>query len=345
MPLPLVFPTVFPTLAALGWTDFFQEQYDALEDESLRPMRVAIEHKDRFTVVGQSQGGDAHLTGLLLQNANRDGRRPAVGDWVVQADSGLIVHLFDRKSAFIRINSRGKPQVISANIDLVIVLTSCNAEFNVRRIERYLSAIGQSGAQSAIVLTKIDLCENYEKYRDALYEICGDTPVFPVATPLATGLSELQSMLHKGRTISLVGSSGVGKSTLANALLGYTLFETAEIRESDAKGRHTTTRRELAVLTDDRGIIIDTPGMRELHLGANKEGLDNAFADIQKLAASCQFRDCHHLKEPNCAVRGAIEEERLRNFHALVADGDRAKQYTKRAGKKLQRGSTRGRKR
>lgn len=307
-------------------------------------MRVTIEHKDRFSLLGQTLACDAHLTGTLLQEANKKGRRPAVGDWVALADSGLIEHLFDRRSAFVRLNSRGKTQVISANIDLVLIVSSCNAEFNLRRIERYLSAVGQSGAQPAIVLSKIDLCDDPQLYLEKLQEICGESPIYPVATPLGTGLPELQALLKPGLTLSLVGSSGVGKSTLANALLGHSLFETAPIRESDAKGRHTTTRRELAVLDDERGILIDTPGMRELHLGASKEGLENAFPDIQTLAASCQFRNCHHRREPGCAVRGEIVPERLRNFHALVDEGDRKQHYDKRASKKLQRGNTRGRK-
>ncbi len=333
------------SLASLGWNDFFQAQYDGLQDTSLTPMRVSIEHQDRYTIVGESKHCDAHLTGLLLQQANR-GIRPAVGDWVAYSQAGQIAHLFKRKTAFERINSRGRRQVISANIDLVFIVTSCNAEFNVRRLERYLSAVGRSGAESAIVLTKTDLTDSPEKYLASLQEIIGPSPIFPVATPSDIGVDALRSCLKRGKTLALVGSSGVGKSTLANALLGVELFETAAIREQDAKGRHTTTRRELVVLPEDRGILIDTPGMRELQLGADKAGLDNAFADIQKLATQCQFRDCQHKKEPKCAVRGAVPEARLRNFHTLVSEGRKERSYAGRSGiRRVPRGSTRNRKR
>lgn len=335
--------TIF--LECLGWTEFFQAQRDALKDTSLVPMRVTIEHQDRYTLMGETEQLDAHLRGKLLQDAQRGGPRPVVGDWVGLSDQGTIHHLFKRSTAFQRMSPRGRVQVIAANVDLVLIVTSCNAEFNLRRIERYLSAVWESGAKAAVVLTKIDLCEDADSYQDQLAEIVGDTPFFPVAPPLGQGLEQLRPLLQPGKTIALVGSSGVGKSTLANALLGVHLFKTAAIREEDAKGRHTTTRRELVVLSDDRGILIDTPGMRELQVASAESGLTTAFADIQELAAHCQFRDCQHLKEPGCAVRGQISVSRLKNFQTLLAEGKSTRSEQSKMARTVHRGNTRGQKR
>jgi ribosome biogenesis GTPase len=308
-------------------------------------MRVSIEHQDRYTLIGETKQCDAHLRGRLLQEAKRGGPRPVVGDWVGLSEEGTIHHLFERSTAFQRISPRGRVQVIAANVDQVFIVTSCNAEFNLRRIERYLSAVWDSGARAVVVLTKIDLCDDPDSYLAQLDDIIGDTPVFAVATPSGVGVDEIRPLLERGKSIALVGSSGVGKSTLANALLGVPLFKTAEIREEDAKGRHTTTRRELVVLSDDRGILIDTPGMRELQVTSAESGLDTAFADIQELAAQCQFRDCRHLQEPGCAVRDKISPSRLKNFQTLRAEGKSTRAEKSRTAKTVHRGSTRGGKR
>jgi ribosome biogenesis GTPase len=316
-------PTDDPGLAVLGWRPFFAGQLDAWEGPALRPMRVSIEHQDRFTVVDGNESFDARLTGLRLQDANTGGMRPAVGDWIGVNDSGAIAHVFDRQTAFRRRNQRGREQVIAANIDVVFLVSSCNLEFNARRIERYLAAIAESGAEPVVVLSKTDLCDDVERYVEETRPIAGDALIVPTSTPLVQGLDQLAGCLAKGRTVALVGSSGVGKSTLANALLGVELFETAPIRESDAKGRHTTTRRELVVLDDDRGILIDTPGMRELALYGEGDGLDVAFADIIELAAQCRFRNCEHKREPGCAVRGKVPPRRLASYQRLLAEGSR----------------------
>lgn len=306
-------------------------------------MRVGIEHQDRFTVIGEQEQFDAHLSGRLLQEANAGGARPAVGDWVGVAESGSITHLFARRTAFRR-SQRGKVQVIAANIDQVLIVTSCNLEFNERRLERYLAAVWQSGAKPLVVLSKVDLCPSPEHYLERLKPIVTQVPVFPVATPSGTGIEAINSTLHQGQTIALVGSSGVGKSTLANALLGIEKFQTAAIREQDAKGRHTTTRRELALLPNDRGVLIDTPGMRELQLTADgDDGVEDAFPDILELAADCQFRDCNHSKEPGCAVRGSVAASRLKSFQELVKASDSSRADRQRAQRTVHRGSTRNR--
>ncbi|MCP4449487.1 MAG: ribosome small subunit-dependent GTPase A [Myxococcales bacterium] len=332
-----------PSLRELGWTEFFQEQLEDIPDSSALPARVSIEHQDRYTIVGPEGVRDAHLTGRLLQEANCGGPRPATGDWIAAMPDGPICHVFRRKTAFQRLSPRGKLQVISANIDRVFIVTSCNAEFNIRRIERYLSAVSQSGAQPALVLTKIDLCDDPSAYRNKLGAIAGDTPISMVVTPTGEGLEGLEQVLGPGLSIALVGSSGVGKSTLANALMGEEKFATAAIRGQDAKGRHTTTRRELVLLPDSRGALIDTPGMRELQLSSDVDDQQQAFADILKLAESCQFRDCAHRSEPGCAVRGSVESSRLTNFQRIAQETRATSKARRRAQKVAHRGSTRKR--
>ena len=332
-----------PSLAELGWTDFFQEQLGDVSETTAVPMRVSIEHQDRYTVVGPSGIRDAHLTGNLLQEANSGGPRPAAGDWVAAVPDGPICHVFRRRTAFQRISPRGKLQVISANIDRVLIVTSCNAEFNIRRIERYLSAVSQSGARPALVLTKIDLCEDAQRYRDKLATVAGDTPIVMVATPTGEGVETLEPLLGPGITLALVGSSGVGKSTLANALMHEDKFATAAIREQDAKGRHTTTRRELVVLPEERGVLIDTPGMRELQLSGDKDEQQQAFTDILELAQECQFRNCAHMREPGCAVRGVIESSRLKNYQLIASETRTTSSVKRKTEKAVHRGSTRSR--
>jgi ribosome biogenesis GTPase len=201
-------------------------------------------------------------------------------------------------------------QILAANVDLLLVVTSLNHDFNPRRLERYLALAWSSGAAPILVLNKADLAEDIEAAVTLVEGLAGGVPVHAVSATTGHGLVELASRLVDGRTVALIGSSGVGKSTLVNALAGEELEATAQIREADGRGRHTTSRRHL-VRVPGRGLILDTPGMRELGLADDDGGLDATFADIDTLAAGCRFGDCRHEQEPACAVRQAIADGSL----------------------------------
>jgi ribosome biogenesis GTPase len=299
----------------LGWCSFFEE--DATSQTG-HPARVCIEHQDRYTVLDEGGASDVKVVGKLRKH----GARPAVGDWVELGKTGLIERVLRRRTAFCREDSRGRKQVLAANIDRIFLVTSCNQEFNLRRIERYLTAIADSGAAATVVINKADLCEDPEEYRRQVLELHPELSVLITSAARQQGIDELAGAIHGGETVAFVGSSGVGKSSLANQLLGEDLLKTGEIRQADAKGRHTTTRRELILLPDNRGVLIDTPGMRELRLSLEGEGLQEAFPEITRLSESCRFRNCTHEGEPGCQVRGAVDEARLASYKRLLRERD-----------------------
>ena len=240
--------------------------------------------------------------------------RPAVGDWVtLDENNERIVDVAPRKSEIVRqaAGNRTKPQTIAANVDVVFVVTSMNQEFNESRLERYLTMIWNAGASPIVVLNKSDLADDPQEFVDRAELSAVGCPVVPVNALEDGGLEALRAVMESDKTYLLVGSSGVGKSTITNALVGEAVQETAGIREDDDEGRHTTTNRRLIDLPDGLGSLIDTPGMRELQLWDAEEGLSETFADIEALAEACKFRDCQHESEPGCAVRGAIDEGEL----------------------------------
>ncbi len=251
---------------------------------------------------------------------------PAVGDFVMldrKDDSGgnaIIHHVLTRKSVFIRkaAGTANDEQVVAANIDTVFICMSLNNDYNLRRVERYLGIVWDSGAVPVIVLTKADLCEDLQQKLLELESVACGVDVLVTSSLTADGYQPVQRYLKRGKTIAFIGSSGVGKSTLINRLLGQDVLQTQDIRDDD-KGRHTTTRRELFVLPGG-GVVIDTPGMREI--GIESADLTKAFADIDQLATNCKFRDCTHTVEPNCAVQQAINEgllsvDRFNNYLKL----------------------------
>ena len=313
-------------LSHLGWDERFAREAAEWMDQGFEPGRVAVEHRGAYTVFTAAGSVDAALTGKMRFEAEDRGELPAVGDWVMlerTAGGGRAVvrAVLPRRSRFSRkvAGETTEEQVLTANIDTVFLVTALNQDKNLRRIERYLALAWESGAVPAIVLTKADLCENVWEAIAEVSEVAPGVPVHAVSIVTDEGFEELTGYFKANRTVSLLGSSGVGKSTIVNRLSGAEM-KVQEIRE-DGKGRHTTSHREM-ILLPDGGIIVDTPGMRELQMWEANEGLDVAFNDVTAFAAECRFNDCSHDSEPGCAVKAAIErgeldEERLESFRKL----------------------------
>lgn len=329
-----------------AWLDLGldEAQWSAAQAGRGRLFRVAIEAQAHFALLEPDDPEDApprwgELSGRFRDAIRTDPlARPGVGDFVLAEsapdDGGWVIHeRLPRRTRFIRRSARrAGPQLVAANVDFVLVVTTPNDDFSPRRLERYLATVHASGARPGLVLNKVDLAEDPSAFVDQMSAIAHDAPVFATSAKSGLGLDALAAHLRPGRTLALVGSSGVGKSSLSNALLGAERQTVAEIRETDAKGRHTTTHRELLRLpagADGRsaGLLVDTPGMRALGLWVDADGLLEAFADIQALSETCRFRDCHHRAEPGCAVRAAEEEGslssgRLASFLALSEEID-----------------------
>ena len=277
--------------------------------------RIVAQYKSSYKVMTEKGFVAAAVSGKFRLAANSTADFPAVGDFVLldRDDDGsgqaVILELLARKSVLIRraAGTAGESQVIAANLDLVFICMALNGDFNLRRLERYLSLVFESGAKPVVLLTKADLCESVEEKLKALAPSIAEVKVISVSNLYDEGYEEVRALLLPGVTAAFIGSSGVGKSTLINRLLGSTVLATKAIRDDD-KGRHTTTHRELFLLPEG-GIVIDTPGMRELAL--ENADVDAAFADIATLSANCRFRDCEHQSEPGCAVRKALEEGTL----------------------------------
>jgi ribosome biogenesis GTPase len=278
--------------------------------------RVAFSHCDRYRLMADSGDLDAEPGGALWYNAATRGAMPVVGDWVavraINAEQAIVEAVLPRRTLFARRapGRREELQPIAANIDLLFLVCGLDGDFNLRRLERYLTLAAESGAEAVVVLNKSDLCADVAARMAETAQVAGAAPVVAVHTRSADGLRALLPFLAGGRTVALVGSSGVGKSSLINRLTGGELLRTAEVRESDSRGRHTTTHRELIPLPAG-GALIDTPGMRELQLWAGEDAVDRTFDEIASLAAECRYGDCAHNGEPGCAVGGALRDGSL----------------------------------
>jgi ribosome biogenesis GTPase len=299
------------TLAELGWSPFFQRQLTLEQAESYRPARVFAIQRTHMTLMTELGEVDVNLGGRWFQLDVEE--RPTVGDWVLippSADS--IVCVLERKSLLKRLSpgQTSEVQLIAANVDTLFLVTSCNAEFNPRRLERYLALAYDAGVQPVVVLTKADLVEDASLYVDEVRKVKGDLVVELVNAREVDALESLKAWCGSGQTVALLGSSGVGKSTLVNSLSAAQVQLTREIREDDVKGRHTTTHRSLHVLPDG-GLVLDSPGMRELAIAEVAGGVQQMFDDVAALAAQCRFSDCNHDTEPGCLVRQAIDAGEL----------------------------------
>jgi ribosome biogenesis GTPase / thiamine phosphate phosphatase len=301
-------------LESIGMTAEIEKFFQEGQFQGYKPGRVALEHKHSYRVWLEDGEYLCTLSGKLTYEANGRGELPAVGDWVAVKTSpgemrGTIRGILPRKSKFSR-KAAGQvteEQIVAANIDTVFIVNSLNDDLNLRRIERYLLLAWESGSNPVIILSKADLENDLETKMELVRGVAIGVPVIPVSVLLGTGMEEVQRYLGPGRTVALIGSSGVGKSSLVNYFSGYEKQLVQEIRESDDKGKHTTTHREM-VLLPCGAVLIDTPGMREIQPWTGEEGISESFADVDQFAEECKFRDCTHGNEPGCAVRSAIDE-------------------------------------
>jgi ribosome biogenesis GTPase len=305
-------------LAALGWDAVYARAFEALAREGFRPARVAAEHRDRYVVAfGPAAETAAVIAGRLRYEAQSRLDLPAVGDWVgVAGEQGgasvTSIHaVMPRRSMFVRkvAGEETSAQVVAANVDVAFVVAALSEGLNERRLERYLALAWESGAVPVVILTKLDLADDPSANVAAARCAAPGVEVVPLSSVTGAGLDMVEGLVRPGQTAVLLGPSGAGKSTLVNRLLGHDRLRTADVRD-DGKGRHTTTHRQLVRLPGG-ALLIDTPGMRELQLWDADAGLDAAFADIRALAEQCRFGDCRHDTEPDCAVRGAVEDGRL----------------------------------
>jgi ribosome biogenesis GTPase len=307
------------SLAELGWNDFFAQAFAPYAAEGCVAGRVTLELKGYCEVTGEDGARLGECSGKFIHAAKAPADYPAIGDWVAftpqpgEANRVAIQAVLPRRTKFSR-RAAGVEvleQVVAANIDTVFLVSALDGNYNLHRLERYLAAAWASGAEPVVLLNKADLSDDdTTALRAEIATVAPRAPVFVISAQTRRGLKALAPYLQPGHTIALLGSSGVGKSTLINRLIGEKILFTQEVRETDNKGRHTTTQRELLV-TPDGAIIIDTPGMREIQPWDAASGLAGAFEDIAAIAARCKFRDCQHTVEPGCAVRAALEDGTL----------------------------------
>ncbi|CAM5533743.1 Small ribosomal subunit biogenesis GTPase RsgA [Mycolicibacterium aubagnense] len=303
-------------LETYGWSETLQNAFLPHAASGLVPGRVIVQQRGLYRLITPVGELNAGLAGRFAFTAG-DMEHPVAGDWVAAAarpDEGTatIHHLLPRATCFRRkaAGTGETAQVIAANVDVALLVASLNADFNPRRLERYLAVTRESGATPVIVLTKADACEDPAGPIAAAEAVALGAEVIAMSSLTGQGLDAVRRLILPGRTAVLLGSSGAGKSTLLNALAGQALMATQAIREDDARGRHTTTHREL-VLLPGGGLVLDTPGMRELGLWDTGAGLSATFADIEELASRCRFRDCSHGGEPGCAIEAALQDGSL----------------------------------
>ncbi|WP_102401770.1 ribosome small subunit-dependent GTPase A [Haloimpatiens massiliensis] len=320
-------------LKELGLKDNIIKEFKSLY-EGMYLGRVACEQKNYYKVITEKGVISARVSGKIMYNACSIASYPAVGDWVAMdrdedSQGEAIIHgTLERYSKFSRktVGPKDDEQIIAVNIDIVFITMSLNNNFNLRRLERYISTAWESGAKPIVLLTKADLCEDLDEKLLEVSKVAIGVDILVVSSLTNEGIDKVKDYITKGKTVAFIGSSGVGKSTLINKFLGYEKMKVSEIRECDGKGRHTTTYRELLVIPKG-GVVIDTPGMRELPIMDIEDGIESAFRDIEELTINCRFGNCTHNEEPGCAVKeaiskGIISEKRYKSYIKLKKEAE-----------------------
>jgi ribosome biogenesis GTPase len=312
------------SLEVYGWNDFFSKAFASLGEPGLEPGRVVLAAGGTYRLALRTGEGAVTLSGRFRHRIAGGEDYPTVGDWVAMDPGSLrIEHRLPRRTKLSRkvAGKKTREQVVAANVETVFAVMGLDSDFNPRRLERFLATVWEGGAVPVVLLTKLDLCPDADSKVREIEDVAAGVEIYVSSALDGRGIEDLKSRLRPRETSVLVGSSGVGKSTIINRLLGKEAQKTREVREGDSRGRHTTSHRELFVLPGG-ALLIDNPGVREIQLFGTEESLERTFQDVAAHAAECRFSDCTHRSEPSCAVlaavaEGALSEERLESFRAL----------------------------